>query len=173
MFIYSNIYNYSLINIAIMIYYFYQNTIKEEINMRKASKVLGIVGGIIAILISIVALVGWILFTAVITEAVETTDEGELTLQSESITIDDEFSEKSTVVNFAILGIASVLLISGILGIVGGILVKKRNVVAGILMILGGILAFTTMYGIIASILLILGGIFALVKDNTVAKVPA
>lgn len=67
-----------------------------------------------------------------------------------------------------------IIFVSGVLGVVGGILVKKKKILSGVLMLIGAVASFFTIWGIIVAILLLLGGIFALVNEpkNAVPAAP-
>lgn len=138
--------------------------------MRTASLVLGIVGGVLAIIFAIVFMVSGAFFFSVASGEAEG-----IAIEVNDVSIDvDEAAfggadEASIVVGaasgfFWIIGILSI--IGAVLGIVGGALAKKKNVVAGILMIVAAVPSFFTGIGFIASILFIIGGIFALVPES-------
>lgn len=57
-------------------------------------------------------------------------------------------------------------IIGGILGIIGGAIVKKKNVIAGVFMIIGCVLSSLSGWGLFGGIPLLVGGILALIKDK-------
>lgn len=58
-------------------------------------------------------------------------------------------------------------LIAGVLGLIGGIIVKKKNVAAGVLMIISAVLSLISFFNIISMALFIVGGVFALMRDRS------
>lgn len=57
--------------------------------------------------------------------------------------------------------------IAGVLGLVGGIIVKKRNVAAGVLMIISAVLSLFSFFNVISMALFIVGAVFALMRDRS------
>ncbi len=155
--------------------------------MRTASTILGIAGGALAVLIAIFSMIGTLaIFTAipdVMDNALEFSDDfnyndGDFSFDNGEFSFDNgEFSFDSDINGLAGSGwnfVATWIIIShiiaiigGILGIVGGAIVKKKNVVAGVLMIVACVLAGFSGWGILCSIALLIGGILALVKEKT------
>lgn len=59
------------------------------------------------------------------------------------------------------------LLVSGVLGIIGIVITKKRrSVAAGILLLIAGVLSIFSLYGLHATALLIPSGVLAFMKDK-------
>jgi hypothetical protein len=142
--------------------------------MKTAARVLGIVGGALAIIICIWTIAGiaiadgFVNQSNIINEAI---NEAQESIQDQDIPELDSLPSAlpnlitgsynlgiGLAITFGILG-----LIGGVLGLIGGILVPKNNVLAGVFMLVGGVLTFS---GCITFILLVLGGIFALVKGK-------
>ncbi len=146
--------------------------------MRKASMVLGLIGGILAILIALLLFAGGAFISQMAPSLMESEFNSEYAeLSSEypelnGANADIDMDTAVNMVGYVFAGIGGLILVAGILGVVGAVVVKKSNVLAGVLMILGGILALISIYGFISFILLLLGGIFALVRDNS-ANQPA
>ncbi len=135
--------------------------------MRTASLVLGIVGGCIALVIALFVIFGGVVFSTV----VPSIDNSEFYTEYDDVEYDRESMETSSKIAgtvFIVMG--SILFVSAILGIVGGIFVKKKNVLAGIFMLVGAAISIFTLWGFMASLLLLLGGIFALVKERNNAS---
>ncbi len=158
--------------------------------MRTASLVLGIVGGVLAIIFSFAAFA-----TAAAVDIINPynyMDEFSNDYMEEFDDMmegySDEFSfdydggdytfdydvDLGDYASGAINGLATYMYVAGalglvgaVMGIVGGALAKKKNVVAGILMIVACVLAGLSGWGIFASICLLIGGILALVKDKS------
>jgi hypothetical protein len=124
--------------------------------MRTASLVLGIVGGVLAIIFGIVSLViagtvdyltpndysSYDDYMDEFSDALEEFDTGEYDFDYD-FDYDDSWDYASTAVNgvatyYYIVGPLGI--IAGILGIVGGAIVKKKNVIAGVFMIVGCVL---------------------------------
>ena len=126
--------------------------------MRKASMVLGIIGGAICIL--------YILFLILIvcfsTLAVPFPT-GESAWGGGGMNVDTA-GWLTQVIPIIALGI---LLLVGGLGLAGGIIVKKRNVLGGVFMLVASVFGIVTC---VSFILLLLGGIFALVKERPSAE---
>jgi len=146
--------------------------------MRKASMILGIIGGVIAILVSLFAILGGMAVRTVMPEMMEQMPEIMEELETQDgYTVDmsdmpnsEEFETASNFAGGIFTGLGVVILIVGILGIVGGAIVKKNNVVAGVLMLIACVISIFTVWGLFAFLPLLLGGIFALVKDNSTAQ---
>lgn len=146
--------------------------------MKTAAKVLGIVGGALAIIFSLWMVLGlWIANsyvgqTGVLDEAIqEAQDQLQDDLHGQEIPGMENFSGSfpnffTNVYNLS-MGIVLIFGIIGLLGgacgLVGGLLVNKNNILAGVLMLVGGVLTFS---GCFTFIILVLGGIFALVKGK-------
>ncbi len=149
--------------------------------MKTASLVLGIIGGVLAVIFALIFMLGGAFVNAGASVISEAGNEalGELSEQLEGLEVngaDVDLSTLSTGVGtvatwFYVIGALSI--VGAIVGIVGGALVKKKNVVAGILMIVAAIPSFFTGLGIIASILFVIGGILALVSGKESAPAAA
>ncbi len=112
--------------------------------MRTASMVLGIIGGVVVML--------WGLLNCMITNFV-------------LISLGD-------VANAILLGTVLCILAAGVPGLVGGIIVKRKNIAAGVLMIVSAVLSIFAFLNIVAIILFTLGAIFALIKEQPKPAVP-
>lgn len=156
--------------------------------MRTASMVLGIVGGVLAILLAVLFLLSSSLISGIVTQAL---DNAELTVNQDRFEIVgfDVYAQETSLivessdfrfeiknaggmvgsmsdagakfVNIALIVIASLSAAGGLLAIFGGAFARKKHVAAGILMLAGAVLSFFTIFGIFASLLLILGAILA------------
>ena len=135
--------------------------------MRKASKILGIIGGTLAVIIALFAMLGGAIFTSF--EQAEVWSEGMESVIATDDTSDTQvIDDESMVAHFVsrvffILG--AFILIMGVMGVVAGAIVNKHNVASGILMIVASAALFFTVWGFISFVLLLLGGIFALIKE--------
>ena len=150
--------------------------------MKKASKILGIVGGVIAILLALFAFARVRYYHVDVPAFIESSSDEEYYNETYQETYKKMFSDilgdaytprvytfseaLKMVVNIFI-GIGILISIAGILGIVSGAILEKSNIVAGVLMIIASIISLITVVGIIASPFLLLGGIFALIKDRS------
>lgn len=142
--------------------------------MKIASLVLGIIGGVLAIIFAIVFIAGGALMGS-LTQGID-----KLSAQMEAQgweVVKDETA--STLVSNAagvaagtlwLIGIAGI--VGAVLGIVGGALAKKQSVIAGILMLVAAIPSFFTGFGVIASVLFIVGGIFAFIPQKSPQDLP-
>lgn len=147
--------------------------------MRTASMVLGIVGGVLAIIFAIIFIMsGAVMSTGV--DVVNDLDglvvdiEGEdgnsvhVDLTENSSELFDTMAGSMVRAAQTWIWIAAILsLVGAVLAIIGGAVVKKKNVLAGIFMIIAAVLCLFTGLGFIATIVLILSAIFAFVKDNS------
>ena len=135
--------------------------------MRKASKILGIIGGALAVIIALFAMLGGAIFTSF--EQAEVWSEGMESVIANDDTSDTQvINDESMVAHFVsrvffILG--AFILIMGVMGVIAGAIVNKHNVASGILMIVASAALFFTVWGFISFVLLLLGGIFALIKE--------
>jgi hypothetical protein len=111
--------------------------------MKTASMVLGIVGGALSLLGAVyLAVFGTMIFSTL-----------------ENMTGSLNVGERVFDIVKTIYTIMSIPMgIGGILGLIGGIIVKKKNTAGGVLMIIGTVLTF--------SMLMLLGAIFAFVKEK-------
>lgn len=137
--------------------------------MRTASMVLGIVGGCIALIIALFVIFGGIVFVTFIPNFEYSEFYSEFESDNDfhdDFNFNEEMQESSRFGGMIFLIMGSVFFVCGVLGIIGGILVKKKNILSGIFMIISAAVFFFTFWGIIAAILLLLGGIFALVNER-------
>lgn len=132
--------------------------------MRTASLVLGIVGGVLAIIFALIFIMGGAFVGNMGSVLGEMGGDG-LVIEGNDISIDQAVGV--AVSSFYILGGLSI--VGAVLGIVGGAMAKKKNIFAGVLLIVAAIPSFFT--GFIASIIFIIGGILAFIpqKDNQAA----
>lgn len=111
--------------------------------MKTASMVLGIVGGALKIFGALILLlISGIMFPAILSSV------------GRDIQNVQVFNLITTIYNI----LAIPLGIGGILGLIGGLIVKKNNTTGGILMIIGTVLGL--------DVLLLLGSIFAFIKEK-------
>ncbi|MEL7604111.1 MAG: DUF4064 domain-containing protein, partial [Bacillota bacterium] len=152
--------------------------------MRTASLVLGIVGGVLAIIFSFIAFgtaaaldIGSSYLGGDMDEYMDDFSDALEDYESGDFDFDYDFNSdydyewdyaatavSGTATYFYIAGALGI--VGGILGIIGGAIVKKKNVLAGIFLIVACVLASLSLWGIIAGIVLLIGGILALVKDK-------
>ncbi len=148
--------------------------------MRTASMVLGIVGGVLALLFAIIYLISgaFVSGSANIIDDYTNFNNGEFSDDFFDSYDDGTFSYEfdvnpGAIVDYGIQAAAVWLWISGVLSIIGGVLgiiggaqVKKKNVMAGVFMLVGGVLSVFTGVGFISMVVLVVGGILALVKEK-------
>ena len=130
--------------------------------------VLGIIGGVLAILLALLFIAGGVFFSQAFPALMESNMDYEMD-SDYNYSFDNDDFEGLDLVGYIYGGLGIVVLIGGVLGLVGGLLVNKNNVLAGVLMLIGGVMII---YLVLLFILLLLGGIFALVKDNSVTNNP-
>jgi len=136
--------------------------------MRKASYVLGMVGGCLALVGAVLYIVGglFIVFTGTL-------------FFDEIMAIINNFVNlpggSTNWINTFVIGMGGVLIVvlgvlcavAGILGLVGARKIEKNNVKAGVLMLVAAGLSLIAGFGFFLMILFLLGGIFALVKEKS------
>jgi hypothetical protein len=149
--------------------------------MRTASLVLGIVGGVLAIIFAFVSFGIAAAMNVLVpsnfesymddfNDALEQYDDGDFDFNYDyDFNYDEDWDSAVAVANgaatyFYIAGAFGI--IGGILGIIGGAIVKKKNVLAGVFMIVGCVLASLSGWGLFGGIPLLVGGILGLVKDK-------
>jgi ATP/ADP translocase len=127
--------------------------------MKKASMILGIIGGIIAIIIALCVIGGGIFLRNV----------PELMENSHNVRIVQRAADAAMRYNFAgafmiITGV--VIALAGVVGIVGGSMVRGRSTAGGIMMLTAGFVSLITGFAVISFVLFLIGGIFAFIKDD-------
>ncbi len=123
--------------------------------MRTAGMIMGIIGGAIAILFGAFFIFGSAMFFSMGSWNNYLNDYSQ-SQQASSVT-------GGTV--FLVIGI--IIILTGVLGLVGGLIIKKKNVAAGVMMIVAAGLSLFSFFNIISMVLFILGGIFALMRDRS------
>jgi len=161
--------------------------------MKIASLVLGIIGGVLAIIIAIVYIAGGAVLgagTSMYNQAAQLGDEAieQQLQQANDILKEAGFDEElgdidvntySNIANQAnaevaglwIAGIAAI--IGAILGIIGGAMAKKKGILAGIFMLIAAIPGFFIAFGFIASMLFIVGAVLSFIPEKPAATAPA
>ena len=135
--------------------------IKEK-NMKKASKVLGIIGGVLGVIIGIILSVYGALFVIIGNVASSPGDDVNALENLFSVLGGAMFYGYGiTCLILGLIGIAG-----AVLGFVGASKVKKRHILAGVLLLVAAVLSISTAIGIIATVLFILAGIFALLREK-------
>ncbi len=123
--------------------------------MRKASMVLGIIGGAMSLLSALSSIVIGIIMSS---------DAGFFADLFNKM-YSGVFNIKADTWGVVLIVCGTSQVICGVLGLVGGLMVKNKNITAGVLMIISaGVSLLIT--GWLAVILFTLGGIFALVKEK-------
>lgn len=133
--------------------------------MRTASLVLGIVGGVLAVIFALIFMLSGAVVGSMGGALTEMQGQGwEVEGNLGDMTIDQATGFAASW--FYIAGGASI--VGAILGIIGGAMAKKKNILAGILLIVAAIPSLFTGLGVIASILFVIGGILAFIpqKEN-------
>lgn len=143
--------------------------------MKTASLVLGIIGGVLAVIFAVVFIIGG----ALVSSMESGMDALASQMAAEGWEVTDN-SNASNVVSAAagaaagtlwLIGIASI--VGAVLGIVGGVFARKKNILAGIFMVVAAIPSIFTGLGLIASVLFVVGGILAFIPEKTSQKVTA
>lgn len=141
--------------------------------MRKASHVLGLVGGCLALVCAFLYVLGGIFLLA-----------GGGNFINEILRMAGGFGRVPRFpfdwLRGSLVGFGAIIIIflgimhaaSGILGVIGARSIEKNNIQAGVLMLVGAGLSLLSGIGFIPMVLLLLGGIFALVKEKTPLSPP-
>lgn len=127
--------------------------------MRKTSMILGIIGGVIAIIIALFVIGGGI-FLRNVPEIMENAHNLRIAERVASRGMSYDIMGSLTII------VGVVILLNGVLGIVGGSMVREHNTAGGIMMLVAGFVSFITGWAIISFVLFLIGGIFAFVKDD-------
>jgi hypothetical protein len=136
--------------------------------MRIASMTLGILGGIIALTLSLLLLMGGISFLNAGMWENMYDSSGEL----QDIMPESEFIKQNASAGTVFLATGICSAVAGILGLTGGIIVRKKHVAAGVMMIIASVLSLFGFLNVLSMILLILGGVFALIRDPRNDMIP-
>lgn len=132
--------------------------------MRKASFVLGIVGGSLALLMALLFIACGILLMAINSDFIQRIlDVVQADVPHAAGFLFDWSTDVAGITAIVIGGVKAVC---GVLGLVGGLSVKTNNVTAGVLMIVAAGVSLIITGAWITTVLLTLGGIFALVKEK-------
>ncbi len=132
--------------------------------MRKVSFGLGLAGGILGILTGIFNTIALLVF-----KSIDFVDLGEKLHMPDFFEHSGFFFSDlkifSALSAFYWVGIAMTL-VAGILGIIGAVILKNKNIPAGILLLVGGGLCFAGGSSTLVAALLIAAGVLALVKPK-------
>lgn len=129
--------------------------------MKNTSMVLGIIGGAISILFGLLLVQGGTMFmNTSIWENAYNTSEALSDVMPES-----QYINQTTTAGAVFLGFGIGSVVAGALGLIGGIIVKKKNVASGVMMIIAAVLSLFAFFNLVSMTLFILGGIFALKKE--------
>ena len=132
--------------------------------MRKASSVLGIIGGAWSLLMELISVVAGIFIISLNSHGMwDFVRQFDINIPF--------FGDKLFDWSFDIFGIIVIIIGvlnagCGVLGLVGGNMVRKNNITAGILMIVAAGLSLIITGNFFSMVLFTLGGIFALVKEK-------
>lgn len=146
--------------------------------MRTAGMIMGIVGGAFALLFAVLLILGSVAITNLSpwnnTYGYEYDydydyDYDDFNNWDDFNQYDNDIISDSTARNiagtvFLIPGICGA--IAGVMGLVGGIIIRKKNVASGVLMIISAVLSLICFFNIVSMVLFILGGVFALMRDR-------
>lgn len=137
--------------------------------MKKASHILGLVGGVLALVGAAGCIVGGTLLAAF---APGFAGFFSGFLRGPGVHIPGMFGLFSQVGGIALIVAGAFMAAIGVLSLVGATNVNKNNTKAGVLMLVAGGLSLLTGFGWVVTVLCVLGGVFALVKDKAPDNVP-
>ena len=154
--------------------------------MRTAGMIMGIVGGAIALLFAILIIFGGLTFmnlgiwdgsydydydfdTDLNLDSLDNLDDLDFNVDFDDYASDSIAYRDAEEMGLAFAGTFVLVFgiltgIAGVLGLVGGLIVKKKNVAAGVMMIIAAVLSF---FNIISMALFILGAVFSLMRDRS------
>ena len=121
--------------------------------MRTTSMVMGIIGGAVAILFGVI----FIVLSSTLFGLTSLTDSGFDSFSASAF----ESIISTEVTLFTVFGICTIA--AGVIGLVGGLIVKRKNIAGGVLLIIAAVLSLCNM---ISMVLFILGGVFALKQER-------
>ncbi|MDD4096458.1 MAG: DUF4064 domain-containing protein [Oscillospiraceae bacterium] len=128
--------------------------------MRNASMVLGIIGGVICIPEGLFLIAAGVIF--INPEIWQSIYNPGLTEAGRQFLPDSRLISFSATL-FIIFGV--LFFIAAALGLIGGIIVKKKNVASGVMMIVAAVLSLLAYFNVLSMILFLIGGILALMKE--------
>ncbi len=136
--------------------------------MRTTSRVLGIIGAAISILLSMLLLFGAVSFlnTSIWENRYDESD------AFDDVMPKSQYVKETSLAGgvFLVFGIAAVA--AGVLGLVGGIIVKKKNVAAGVMMIIAAVVSLFTFFNVASMTLFIIGAVMAFKREPQMVMVP-
>jgi hypothetical protein len=152
----------------------------EVKRMRTPSMVLGIIGGALSLVLALILVISAVaVFSAApLLEEYSDTDSWDTDFSFSYDSSDFEFSglpdsfsrDFTSSVTTSIGGIVIVLavlaFIAGVLGLVGGIIVRTHNTASGVMMIIAAPLSLFSYFNIVSMTLFIIGAVFALKKER-------
>lgn len=129
--------------------------------MKTSSMALGIIGGAISILFGLFLVLGGVVFfdDSLWEDTYDAFEDYDGAMSEELLETNDMAATM-----FLSMGICSV--VAGILGLVGGCIVKRKNVASGVMMIIAAVLSVFAFFNLVSIILFILGGVFALKRET-------
>lgn len=132
--------------------------------MKKASSVLGIVGGALSLFMALLCVVGGIVLMAMNSSAIWDF------VRRFDVNVpffgNNMFDWSLDIAGIAVIIFGLLKAACGVLGLVGGTMVPKNNVTAGVLMIVAAGVSLVITGGFFSMVLFTLGGIFALIKEK-------
>lgn len=129
--------------------------------MRTTSRVLGIIGAAISFLLGIFLIFGGGMFL----------DDN---MWEDSY---DSFSgnaarDANAMAGAVFIGFGTAAMIAGVLGLVGGIIVTRKNVAAGVMMIIAAVVSLFTFFNVASMTLFIIGAVLAFKREPQMVMVP-
>jgi hypothetical protein len=137
--------------------------------MKKASHILGLIGGVLALVAAAGCIIGGLIL-AVFAPGLAGFVSG--FLRGPEASLPGFFSLFSQIGGIAVIVVGLVSVAVGVLALIGAHHVNKNNVKAGVLLLVAGGLSLCTGFGWVITVLCVLAGIFALVKEKGPEPVP-
>jgi len=137
--------------------------------MRKTSMILGIIGGVVALLLALALIFMGILVldTGLWKDAFDI-----LAKEYHGIITEYEFLQSASIGGIVFISLGICAAVAGILGVVGGSIVKRSNVAAGVMMIIATVLSVVSFFNLISIILFVIGSVFAFRREPQSAAPP-
>lgn len=129
--------------------------------MRTTSRVLGIIGAAISILFGLFLILGGAAFmNSSIWESAYNSSDALNDIMTQSDYVEQNVTAGMVFLSFGMGSVAA-----GILGLVGGLIVTRKNMAAGVMMIIAAVLSLFTFFNLVSMTLFIIGSVMALKRE--------
>ena len=136
--------------------------------MRNTSRVLGIIGATISMLFGLFLIAGG----AVFLDSDVWGDRYDSSGGLNDVMPKTQYIQETSTAGTVFLGFGIAATTAGVLGLVGGIIVKRRNVASGVMMIIAAVICFFTFFNVASTTLFIIGAVMAMRREPQPLMVP-